>query len=122
MLNTIIISPVKRVTFKKYVMPVYDNLVDALADLRARGFTTDFNITFDKIRCSSTGINLHPEAFEIVEHYRFEANTNPDDSSVLYAIKAKDDSLKGVLINSYGVYSDTVSDELIQKLQVHEAS
>ena len=103
-------------------MPVYDNLVDALADLKARGFTTDFNIAFDKIQCSDTGACLHPEAFEIVEHYRFEANTNPDDSSVLYAIKAKDNSLKGVLINSYGVYSDAISDELIQKLQVHEGS
>ena len=97
-------------------MPVYENLIDALADLKARGFTTDFNIAFDKIQCKHTGICLYPEAFEIVEHYRFEANTNPDDSSVLYAIASANNSIKGTLISSYGPYGDATSDALIQKL------
>ena len=100
-------------------MPVYDNMVDALSDLKARGFTTDFNLAFDNIACSSTGICLAPSQFEIVEHYRFEADTNPAENSILYAIEAKNHSLKGVLINAYGVYSDAVSDDMIQKLKVH---
>lgn len=101
-------------------MPVYDNLIEALKDLKARGFTTDFNLAFDSIKCTATGKNLSPAEFEIVEHYRFEENTNPSDSSVIYAIKAKDDSLKGILINAYGTYSDAMDDEMIQKLVVHE--
>lgn len=101
-------------------MHVYDNLVVALNDLKKRGFTTDFNIAFDTIQCSHTGEKLLPEEFEIVEHYRFEGNTNPDDSSVLYVIQSLDGSKKGVLINAYGVYGDAMSDRLIQKLSVHE--
>lgn len=100
-------------------MPVYDNLIDALKDLKAQGYTTDFNIAFDNIQCSSSGKALSPAEFEIVAHYRFEADTNPDDSSILYAIESKDGTLKGVLISTYGVYSDPISDELIQKLKVH---
>ncbi len=102
-------------------MPVYDNMIDALKGLKSRGFTTDFNMAFDNISCAVTGTCLAPSQFEIVEHYRFEADTNPSDSSVLYAIESKDATMKGVLISAYGVYSDAVSDEMIQKLKVHEA-
>jgi len=101
-------------------MPVYDNLIDALKDLKARGFTTDFNLAFDIIKCSSTGACLAPSEFEIVEHYRFEANTDPDDSSVLYVIQSTDGHMKGVLINAYGAYSDPVSEDMIQKMKVRE--
>jgi hypothetical protein len=100
-------------------MPVYDNLIDALNDLKSRGFTTDFNLAFDSIQCSGTGKCLSPDEFEIIEHYRFEENTDPDDSSVLYVIQSIDGNMKGLLINAYGVYSDPVSDSMIQKLKVH---
>lgn len=96
-------------------------MVDALADLRKRGFTTDFNIAFDNIECWHTGVCLSPSQFEIVEHYRFEGETNPSDSSVLYVVQAIDGSLKGTLISAYGVYSEPVSDDMIQKLKVHES-
>jgi hypothetical protein len=101
-------------------MPVYDNLLDALADLKKRGFTTDFNLTATHLQCNDTGITLSPESFEIVEHYRFEANTDPDDASVVYAIQAMDGSIRGTMVNAYGTYSDETSDELIQRLHIHE--
>lgn len=101
-------------------MHIYENLLDALADLKQRGFTTDFNLAFDTIACKQSGKCLTPAEFEIVEHYRFEGDTDPDNSSILYAIQSHDGSIKGVLINAYGVYSDAMSDRMIQKLGVNE--
>jgi hypothetical protein len=101
-------------------MTHYDTLVEALNDLKAKGFTTDFNIAFDKLECKTTGVCLNPNAFEIVAHYRFEGENDPDDSSIVYAIAAKDGSMKGVLVNAYGVYGDTISDDLIKKLAINE--
>ncbi len=101
-------------------MPVYENLVEAVNDLKQRGFTTDFTLAFDTLQCKHTGIQLSPAEFEIVEHHRFEANTDPDDSSVLYAIQSKDGTKKGILISAYGVYADAASEEMIQKLIMHE--
>jgi hypothetical protein len=101
-------------------MYVYENLIEALDDLKKRGFTTDFKLENDAIKCSDSGILLYPSNFEIVEHYRFEADTNPDDSSILYAIQSVDGSIKGVLVSAYGVYSEAVSDNLVQKLKVNE--
>lgn len=100
-------------------MRTYDTLVDALNDLKQRGYTTDFNLAFDQIKCMETGICLLPSEFEITGFYRFEGMTNPDDSSIVYTIEAKDGSMKGTLVSAYGVYSDAVSDEMLQKLAVH---
>ena len=98
----------------------YDTLTDALADLKLRGFTTDFNVSFDYIKCSQTADRLYPEEFEIAEHYRFEGETNPSDEEVVYAIVEIAGNMKGTLVNAYGTYGDEMSDELIQKLGLHE--
>lgn len=101
-------------------MPAYETVTEALNDLKARGFTTDFNLAFDSIRCSSTGQCLSPSEFEIVEHHRFEGITDPSDEAVVYAVAAKDGSMKGVLVSAFGTYSEPVDDALIRKLQVHK--
>jgi hypothetical protein len=49
--------------------------------------------------------------------HRFEGMTSPDDSSVLYAISSTG-GLKGVLVDAYGAYTESVSTEMIKKLQV----
>lgn len=100
-------------------MPVYDSLLDALADLKQKGYTTDFNLAFDNIHCRDTGTSLLPEQFEIVDHFRFEANTDPDESSVLYVIESLDGKTRGTLISAYGAYSDEMHEDMIRKLKVH---
>jgi hypothetical protein len=103
-------------------MPAYDTLLEALGGLKKRGYTTDFNLAFDKLNCPVTGVCLSPSQFEITEHHRFEGMSNPDDNSVIYAIEAKDGSMKGVLVNAYGVYTDSMSTEMLQKLAMNEVT
>jgi hypothetical protein len=103
-------------------MQVYENLIEALSDLKSRGFTTDFKLSFNAVEFIRTGINLSPSYFEIVEHYRFEADTNPDESSIIYATQSVDGKIKGVLVNAYGIYSDDLGDAMIQKLKVQHPS
>lgn len=101
-------------------MPAYDTLLDALYGLKSRGYTTDLNLAFDKVKCQQTGVCLSPSEFEIMEHYRFEGISNPADESVVFAIQSKDGRIKGTLVAAYGIYSEPVNDELLQKLAVHE--
>lgn len=101
-------------------MPAYDTVTEALKDLKQRGFTTDFNLAFDAIRCGKTGKSLSPADFEIVEHYRFEGDTNPSDEEVVYAIASKDGDMKGVLVSAFGTYSEPLEDSMLSKLQVHK--
>ena len=101
-------------------MPEAYTLVTVLDDLKKKGYTLDFNIAFDKLQCVQNGVCLNPEQFEIVEHFRFEGDSNPDDQSILYAVESKDGTMKGVLVNAYGIYSDPVSDEMLQKLSAQK--
>ena len=101
-------------------MKSYESLVDAINDLQSKGYTTDFNLAFDQIKCASTGICLSPSQFTIVAHHRFEGDTDPSNSSILYVIESHDQTMKGTLINAYGAYSDSLSDEMIRKLSVSE--
>ena len=99
-------------------MKSYDTLTEAITDLKARGFNLDFNLKETQIECTTTGTKLSPKDFEITEVYRFEGETDPGDELVLYAIESKE-GLKGTLMNAYGAYANTVSNELIGKLKVH---
>ena len=61
-------------------------------------------------------VNLRADEFNIDEIYRFEGNTDPGDEMVVYAISSESKNVKGVLVNAFGVYADTISDELMAKL------
>jgi hypothetical protein len=99
-------------------MTAYDTVTDALKGLKARGFTIDFNIAFDKITCSDNKICLNPDEFEITEVYRFEGETNPSDEDVVYAIASKDGKVKGSMTSAYGTYAETISTEMLRKLSM----
>ena len=101
-------------------MKSYDTVTEALKDLKLRGFTTDFNIAFDKLICSDNKICLNPNEFEIVETYRFEGDTDPGDENVVYAVGSKDSTIKGTISSAYGMYAETISTEMIQKLSMHK--
>ena len=100
-------------------MKNYDTVTEALSDLKAKGYTTDFNIAFDKLICSKKETILAPSEFEIVEVHRFEGETNPSDEDVVYAVESKTGNIKGVFMSAFGTYSDSISDEMVKKLSMH---
>ncbi|MEQ9441791.1 MAG: phosphoribosylpyrophosphate synthetase [Cyclobacteriaceae bacterium] len=97
-------------------MAQYDTLVEAINGLRDRGFGHDFNLEKDRIYCTQLKMYYRPKEFNIVEVYRFEGMSNPDDSSVLYAVETSNHD-KGVLVDAYGAYAESVSDEILAKLK-----
>lgn len=101
-------------------METYETVTAALTGLKARGFTVDFNIAFDKLICSKNQIQLNPAEFEIVEVYRFEGDTNPDDEDVVYAVESHDATIKGTLTSAYGMYADNISTDMLRKLSMHK--
>ncbi len=97
----------------------YTTLSEAVNDLTIRGYTYEFKLCTDSIECSGLELVLHPEHFEITEHYRFEGNTDPADESVVYAIQSTDGKTKGMIVNGYGISSDPLSDRMLKKLKEH---
>jgi hypothetical protein len=62
-----------------------------------------------------------PEDLTIIKTYRFEGESDPADSTILYVIEAKD-GLVGYSLDAYGVYSDHDEqyDEFIRKVKVED--
>ena len=100
-------------------MTTFETLTEALTDLRARGFIHNFNLEPDALHCAELDLRLHPEHFTIDEQYRFEGMSDPDDNDIVYAISS-DAGVKGVLVNAYGPYADTLSSDLAAKLSPAE--
>jgi len=65
--------------------------------------------------------NYTPEDLVILKTCRFEGQSDPSDSSILYIIKATD-GLIGYSLNAYGIYSDhddeSGYDNFIRKVKV----
>ena len=100
-------------------MDNYDTVTAALKGLKLKGFIVDLNIAFDKLICKETNLCLNPAEFEIVETFRFEGATDPGDEMIVYAIAAKDGKIKGIITSAYGMYADSISTEMINKLAIH---
>lgn len=99
-------------------MEMYRNLVEAIEGLRAQGYTEDFNLLQDCIECSARDFRLFHHEFQIDKFFRFDEQTDPSDESIIYAISSYDGQHKGILINGYGISSESVTDEMLSKLTI----
>lgn len=98
-------------------METYDTLVETINALKKEGYTKDFNLKHDRIECSETKSTYTTPTFQVDRFFRFEGESNPDDNSILYAITAEDGS-KGLMVDAYGVYADSISDDMLNKLKM----
>ena len=93
----------------------YDSPALAIEDLRQRGYTKDFNLKDNCLVCNDEPFDANE--FEIKEVVRFEGNSDPADEAIVYGIESAS-GIKGVLVNSYGYQSDTMSDDIAKKLTI----
>lgn len=84
---------------------VYKTMAEAVDGLRQRGFTTDFAVGKGSGELVAGDRSFQSDDLTIVEHHRFEGMSDPDDSSVVYALEASN-GLKGVLVDAYGAYAN----------------
>ena len=98
-------------------MQTYDTVTEAINALSTKGYTRNFNLSNDCLLCGETQTQLKASEFEIDEVYRFEGETDPGDEMIVYAISSYDGLIKGTLVNAYGMYSDSLSAELVAKLK-----
>ncbi len=96
-------------------MQTYTTVSEAVEGLHARGYREDFSLSPDFISCAALDLKLHPADFEVNETHRFEGETDPADEAVVYAISSHQ-GVRGVMVNAYGTYAESISAELVKKL------
>ncbi len=92
-----------------------------LEKLRLKKFDNEFKMTPEGFT-SGNKKYYQPEDLKIIRTYRFEGESDPSDSSIIYLFEAND-GLIGYSLDAYGVYSDHEDDgydNFIRKISVDE--
>ncbi len=97
----------------------YTNVVEAIEGLRKRGFTANFEFLDHTFRDVESGRTFRADELTIVEHFRFEGASDPDDMSVVYAIESID-GLKGVIADAFGLYADADLGGFLETVEIRE--
>jgi hypothetical protein len=101
-------------------MESYVTLSGTMNELRKEGYVEDFNLQQNCLECRHGQFKVFADEFKIDKFFRFEGQSNPSDSAILYAISSDKHNLKGVLVNAYGIYSETITDEMLEKLEMRK--
>lgn len=91
----------------------YRSVFEAVEDLMSRGFATEFVATEKFLQAQNTGKSYSPGQIQIVEHHRFEGESDPDETSVVYAVVTTDET-RGVVVDAYGTYASPAIGELLR--------
>lgn len=96
-------------------------VLEIIDRLREKHYSDDFKIMEGDIVSQNSTKRYRPDELVIEKTYRYEGDSNPDDNAIVYAITAKDGT-QGVLVDSYGVYSDAKLAQVIKEIPVREGS
>lgn len=91
----------------------YATVEKALTELNAKGFTIDFNIEEKQILDD-------PTHFSIVEIYRYEGMSNPDDESTVYGISNNTNNEKGVFVAGNLSFAESDVAKILLKLEIDD--
>lgn len=93
-------------------------LSGCMKKLHADGFTANFMVNDDtlKLKVIDGEREYGPEEVRITNFYRFEGESDPADTSILYAIETND-GVKGTLSDAYGVYADLEVTQFINEVE-----
>lgn len=97
----------------------FGTLSETINGLIKLGYTHDFNVKEDLFFCNSLNISLSPKDFQIDKVYRFEGESDPEYQSILYAISALNNDIKGTMVNGYGTSADEATNKVIEQLSTH---
>lgn len=85
------------------------------------GYIEEFTVSETGTLFAPTHQRHHePAEIHVVNFYRFEGASNPDDMSILYIIETTG-GIKGTLIDAYGTYADSnITDFIVQVQDFHK--
>jgi len=90
---------------------------DAIAELRAKGFTLSFTPARGGLRCTETRELFPPEQLMIVEVYRFEGVSNVSDEAVVYGIETTGGA-RGVISDAFGPYASPDLAAVLERVKI----
>jgi len=93
------------------------SMVNVERKLSKDGYTEDFRVMDGRLHTMGNDAKSYgPNEVTIVDFYRFEGESNPDDMSILYALETTD-GVRGTISSAYGTYGDTDALEFLKQVE-----
>lgn len=80
------------------------------------GYDDDFKISDKGLRSLKTEKVYQSEDVNVVNFFRFEGQSDPNDNTILYVIETND-GLKGTIVDAYGPYADRKLSDFMQQVE-----
>nr|WP_294899848.1 phosphoribosylpyrophosphate synthetase [uncultured Pedobacter sp.] len=97
----------------------YETLSEAMNKLKEKGFNYEFDFKDAHLCCATDNREYGSDELKIVEIHRFEGITDPEDSSILYAVESNDGA-KGLVVDAYGMYADAEKTKFMSSVEIAE--
>ena len=92
---------------------------EVIGYLREQGYLEDFNLQQNSIVCRDGHFSVFHDEFVIDKTYRFEGESDPADEATVYAISSPKYGIRGILVNGAGIYTDDLTNEMLETLQIN---
>ncbi len=93
-----------------------NTLVECSNSMIRKGYTENFSVKNKKLFAPTGEQSFKPDEVNIVNFFRFEGASNPDDMAILYVIETTG-GMKGTLTDAYGTYSDAGVNDFIKEVE-----
>ena len=86
-------------------IPAMNTLTERINKAVQNGYTDNLKVTKQGLYSTQKDKTYAPGDVRIIDFYRFEGQSDPADSAIMYVIETTD-GVKGTLIDAYGAYAD----------------
>jgi hypothetical protein len=94
-----------------------ETLTEAVERLARAGYTASFRPEGGALRAGGAGAHA-PEAIDVEEVVRFEGESDPGDEAILFALRCRDDGVRGTWAVGYGPGTPAADAELVRRLSL----
>ena len=98
------------------LVPHMKSLASLTNKMVLKGYDDDFKITDNGLKSLRTDKIYQPDQINIINFFRFEGQSDPNDNIIMYVIETSD-GLKGTLIDAYGPYADRKLGEFMNQVE-----
>jgi hypothetical protein len=96
-------------------MPYMKSLASCLKKMITEGYTEDFKVTEEGLEAQNKHNSYPPEQVHIVNYFRFEGRSDPNDNAILYVIETNDGT-RGTLVQNH-VFTDPTATQFMKRVQ-----
>lgn len=98
------------------LIPHMKSLASVTNKMVLEGYDDDFKISDKGLKSLKSEKIYQPEDVNVVNFFRFEGQSDPNDNTILYVIETTD-GVKGTLVDAYGPYADRKLSEFMQQVE-----